>query len=683
MPKTVITERSKSFKVSGLFVPIQPAEIEWQGDTPFSTQYQDVYFSTEGAIAQSTYVFIDGNHLIARWNALERTSEIEFNIAETGFGTGLNFLLTWHFWALHAPPQAKLHFISCEKHPLRKNDLLKCFEKWPQLKQYYEQLLAQYPVLTPGYHHLIFSNGRVKLTLMLGEALESYEQLLLCGDSLMESELRAAAIDAWYLDGFSPSKNEAMWSESFISVIAMLSKPGSTLATYTAAAPVKTYLSRYGFTIEKKKGFATKRHMLTAYLQYHQPSHTKKRVTPWCIPSRQILKEKKAFILGGGLAGCYMAYALAKRGWNITLFDQSNAVGSGASGNERAVLFPRLSAYRSPFTQFMLYAFLFALRSYRDFFNQCQLGEFKGLFLLAFNEKERKAQKNLQPWLLSYPELGRLVNSEEASRLCGVPMDKEGLYIPMSGWLNSPDLCHHLIQSEKIKTVLNASINELTYQNPNWCLNDHEAPIVILANGYQLNQFPQSRSLPIRAIRGQMSVIQSSASSQCLNIPLCGEGHVLPEIKGEHYFGASYGLDNTSEMVFEQDDEVNHKKLLTLAPQVNWSKAITHHWAGVRASTPDYLPMVGPVPVENLFKQQYAQLETNANRWIAQAGPFYPGLFACAGFGSRGITTIPLSIEWLASFLNGEMSLLPRHLIQAISPARFLRRDIIRAPGAC
>lgn len=228
--------------------------MEWHGTLPFSTQYDDIYHSSEGGINQALYVFIDGNDLIKRWQSFSSDEPQRFTIAETGFGIGLNFLVSWSLWEQYAPMSCQLHFISCEKHPLSLTDLTKSLASWPQLEKQAQQLIASYPVLTPGYHHLSFCDGRVTLTLMLGDALECYEQLLICGEPSLESQLRTAFIDAWFLDGFAPAKNQNMWSDALMKVIAMLSKEETTLATYTAASSVKTSLSQHGFVVKKEKG---------------------------------------------------------------------------------------------------------------------------------------------------------------------------------------------------------------------------------------------------------------------------------------------------------------------------------------------------------------------------------------------------------------------------------------------
>lgn len=659
--------------MSNPFVPVKTAELDWHQGLPFSIQYDDIYHSAASGIEQSRYVFVDGNNLIERWRAL---SHERFTVAETGFGTGLNFLLTWLLWEQYAPKTAHLHFISCEKHPLAPSDLIKSLNIWPVLEKQAQQLIAAYPILTPGYHHLSFADGRVTLTLMLGDALESYEQLLICGEARLERELRSSFVDAWYLDGFAPKKNQSMWSESLMKVVAMLSKAGTTLATYTAAGTVKEQLREHGFTVEKKKGFGPKRHMLCAIYNANALHSLKQRHTPWHASQPEKHSSKSAVILGAGLAGCFTAYSLAKRGWQVTLIDELDAVGKGASANQQAVLFPKLSAYNSPLTQFMLSAFLYASRMYQSLFNQCQLGQLNGSLSLAYNEKEQLAQASLGDWLAHYPELGRLVNTQQASELAGLPLQHQGLYIPLSGWINSPALCQFLVNMEGINVITGTSVEQLFFDKK-WIVNDFETEVLILANGYKINSFKETEYLPVKPIRGQMTSILSTAQSASLLMPLCGDGHVLPAINGQHQLGATYELKAAEAAIKNHDDLINLGKLHQLAPDTLWSDQVIGHWAGVRATTTDYLPIVGKVARDAEFKDVYAGLASNAKRWIAKAGSYYPGLYACAGFGSRGITTVPLCAEWLASQINHELSCLPRNLQQAIAPARFLRKNII------
>lgn len=664
--------------MSNPFIPITPAVLDWRNDLPFSIQFDDVYFSITGGIQQSRYVFIDGNDLVNRWSSLSAESHKTFTIAETGFGTGLNFALSLHLWRQHAPSNAHLHYISCEKHPLSLADLQKSLALWPELAYEASQLYEQYPILTPGFHQLYFANENVTLTLMLGDALDCFEQLLFCGEAQLESQLRTQHVDAWYLDGFAPSKNERMWSEPLMSAIAMLSTKNTTLASYTSAGFVVSALQHVGFIIEKRKGFGPKRHMIQGHFSKVLPIRSKRLNTPWHVTKVNTDSNKNALIIGAGLAGCFTAYSLARRGWTVTVIDALEKPGSWGSANQNAVLFPKLSAYRSPLTQFMLTSFLYAVQVYRGFLKKHQIGALEGALLLAYNPKEAKAIQSLEHWLAQYPQLGVLVDTIQGTQLAGLELDKSGLFIPLSGWIDSPALCQVLLEDKNITVTTGQTATALLHDGINWIVNDNSAPVLILANGGAVSCFKDTNHLPVKVLRGQMTSIKTTDESMKLKIPLCAAGHVLPQRNGTHTFGASYDPGNSLPVIHPHDDEENFTKLTQITSIDCWSRQLTGHWAGIRAATPDYLPLVGPVAKENEFLRHFQGLETNSKRWIAQAGPYHPGLYVCAGFGSRGLTTIPLSAEWLASTLNNEVSCLPRYLTEALSPARFLRKKIIR-----
>lgn len=664
--------------MNNCFVPIQTADLIWQEGLPFSKLFNDVYFSRNNGLEEKRHVFIEGNHLPERWEAMSTAGSESFVIGETGFGTGLNFLLTWSLWLRHAPQSATLHFFSCEKFPLKPDDLQTALALWPELQKQSDALIANYPILTPGFHHLKFENGRVNLTLMLGEASDCYKQLLLCGDIQLEAELRDCFFDAWYLDGFSPSKNQGIWDLDLLHSLALLSKPGTSLTSYSVASLVRANLAAVGFTVEKTKGFARKNEMTIAHFNSLALAKLKDRTTPWHIAKTVKVKDKKAIVLGAGLAGCYTAHALASRGWQVSLLDAEQKPGLGASGNTQAVLYPKFSAHRSPLTLFMLSAFLYASRSYSQLLQQASLGQLKGSLQLAYDEKEELSQADLQTWLRYYPELGQLLSRERASELAGIELNSSGLFIPLSGWLNSQALCHHLLQTPGIVWSPGTQVETIHYENNLWQLAGQSAEILILCNGYQAKQFAETAGLPIKSIAGQMTLISANSNTSRLKVPLCGDGHVLPEHQGLHAIGASYHLGSTSNCYSDKDDQINLQRLDALVNSTLWTKDVKGSWSGVRAATTDYLPLVGPVAIDEQFKAEFASLAANSKRWLPFSGSYYPGLFICAGFGSRGLTTVPLAAEYLAALINREPCIIPREMAQSLSPARFLRKGIVK-----
>lgn len=194
------------------------AQLDWLDGQPVSVAFGDVYFSRSSGLEETRHVFLRHNQLAERFAALPPDGQ--FSIGETGFGTGLNFLCAWQHFLQHAPATARLHFISAEKYPLTAQDLSQALALWPELASQAQQLLRQYDVLSHGWHRFVLEGGRILLTLLVGDVLEVLPQL-------------DARIDAWFLDGFAPSKNPDMWQAELFQIIARLSAPGATFATFT------------------------------------------------------------------------------------------------------------------------------------------------------------------------------------------------------------------------------------------------------------------------------------------------------------------------------------------------------------------------------------------------------------------------------------------------------------------
>ena len=224
---------------------LEPAGLTLAADgTPYSPSYDDVYHSAAGAHAQANHVFLAGNGLPDRW-----AGRAQYVIVETGFGLGLNFLATWLAWRDDAQRCRTLHFISLEKHPLAATDLARVHLAWPKLATLADELRRNWPALETGAHELEFDGGRVRLTLYFGDAVDILPTL-------------DAAADAFYLDGFSPAKNPALWSPALCSSLARLAGDGATLATWSVAGSVRRALAAAGFAVVRRPGFAGKRQML-------------------------------------------------------------------------------------------------------------------------------------------------------------------------------------------------------------------------------------------------------------------------------------------------------------------------------------------------------------------------------------------------------------------------------------
>lgn len=234
--------------------------LEWQDGQPYSTRFGDVYFSSDSGLEESRHVFLRGNRLAERFAALPAGQS--FVIGETGFGTGLNFLCAWQLFERVAPSDAKLDFFSVDKFPLQTDELRTALALWPELHAYAEALLAHWPQRESGWNRWSFAGGRVRLMPAFCDVAEALPEM-------------SGNVDAWFLDGFSPSKNPEMWAQAVLDSIARASRTGATLATYTCAGWVRRGLRQAGFAVEKTAGFGRKREMLCGAFPC-QPAGSKK-----------------------------------------------------------------------------------------------------------------------------------------------------------------------------------------------------------------------------------------------------------------------------------------------------------------------------------------------------------------------------------------------------------------------
>ncbi len=265
------------------------SHVEWNQGQPYASAFQDVYFSSDNGLLETEYVFLQGNLLSARWKTLEAN---KFIIAETGFGTGLNFLCAAKLWLETAPQEAVLHFISLEKYPVNIADLACALQLWPELQEFSRPFLAEYENLLPTellnkaltlnkvppinkelplnkiqdfnkIRSVMLFDKRIQLTLLTGDATDCLKTINLEKFSIKNSG--SAAVDAWFLDGFSPAKNPEMWQSELFEQMAKLSDENTTFATFTSAGAVRRGLIAAGFAVNKKIGFGKKREMLLGY----------------------------------------------------------------------------------------------------------------------------------------------------------------------------------------------------------------------------------------------------------------------------------------------------------------------------------------------------------------------------------------------------------------------------------
>lgn len=600
------------------YTSIVPAELAYAGTTPYSARFDDIYHSAQGGLEQARHVFLGGNGLLGIKNAAWRGRE-RFVILETGFGLGLNFLATWQAWKADSQRCRRLHFVSVEKHPFRRDDLARLQAQWPELAEFSAQLVSRWPVLVPGLHRLHFENDALTLTVVFGDAADWLPQLTL-------------AADAFYLDGFAPDRNPELWSEAIFAQLRRLAAPGATLATWTVAEDVTRRATTAEFQWQKRPGFGNKRYMLAA----RAPG----------TRSESAVTDKRIVVIGAGAAGSSAANRLAARGYEVAVLERGNGPAQGASGNIAGVFRPLPSVDDTRLSRLLRASFLHG-RRHLEALPGVRCG-FTGVLHVARDERHEGTQRKIaaaQP----APELFRFVERDEASGLAGWPVEMGGWWFPAGGWIDPRSLCRANLAG--IDARFGVGIARMERAGSLWRLFDAkgecvaEAPQVVLANGIDTPGLaPQ---VPVRAGRGLVSHLPENAVPR-FDIVATRNGYVTPAVDGVHCAGATLAPDDLDAAPRLDDHIENLMRLDAILPGYGKSldPATLAGRVGFRPMSPDRLPIVGPLSASD-------------------------GLWVISGFGARGLVWASLCAELLASQIAGDPEPLERELASAVAVSRF------------
>ncbi len=631
--------------------PLPPPQLEWRDGVPSAAGFDDIYFNPEDGLAETRHVFLDGCDLPHAWLGSKN-----FVICELGFGTGLNFLAAWDLWQRAAPNNGHLHFISIEGAPLTCEQLARAHEAFPELGELSLQLREACPPRARG-HHILRLRPDVTLHLLFADALEILAGL-------------EANVDAWFLDGFAPAKNPAMWSPDIMAEIARCSVENSRLASFTVAGEVRRALQTVGFEVEKAPGFGNKRHMLKAAFKGPTPLDK----APWLVRPKPSVATGRIAIIGAGIAGASTAKALARAGLGPILFDAARGPGAGGSGAPTGLVMPRLSAEVDAPALFYANALRHAVTAYR----QADVLSTGGALHLPPRPDQLSRLEKMPDTGLFDPDLIEFLTAEQASERSATTIPTPALYFADAGMLDTQAYLAHAVHG--IETRFDCAITSLARKDEEWHLKDaagstiYAADIVILTAGMaSAALYPQAR-LPLEGRNGQITKVSGVKTP----LPIAYGGYLAPTSNGT-WIGATHapGVPGTALKTDPQADEKNLANLQRTLPDLGKMTTAIKSWAGTRATTPDYLPIAGPLCDAETYLHEFAAYAKGMRFGFADA-PYAPGLFVVAGLASRGFVTGPLLGELIAAQILGTPLPVGRDVADILHPARFFLRKLRR-----
>jgi tRNA 5-methylaminomethyl-2-thiouridine biosynthesis bifunctional protein len=636
--------------------PIVAARIDWAADgTPWASDFGDRYHAPVGAAAQARHVFLAGNELPGRWALCS-----DFCIVETGFGLGHNFLNTWHAWREDPARCKRLHIVAIDAHPPARADLERAHAAGAQ-HDLSRQLLAAWPPLVPGLHRLDFEQGQVQLLLALGDVRD------------LLPELQSEA-DACYLDGFAPAVNATMWEPRVIQALARRLRLGATAATWCVARALRDSLTTAGFDWQRLPGIGGKHHVLRARFAPRFPLAAR-RTAPTA-------EQRRAVVIGAGLAGACTAAALAAQGFQVQVLDRHAAPAGGSSGNPAGLFHATVHGDDSPYARLFRAGALHTARMIDTWpTSQVPRGHL-GLLRLELDLALPAMQALIDRQGLP-PDFVQALSVGAAGELAGVPLSAPAWFYPAGGWVDPGALVRALLSSPGVCFSGKSAVHAVRQHGPDWiCLGVDgrplaSAPQLVLANAEEaspllvrlgLPPLPLSRNL------GQVTLCPPAPGTSRLRLPLAGQGYAIPLPDGGLLCGASTRADADADPAVLRDAD-HHDNLERLRHMCGMATQPEHMGsqgrAGWRVTSPDRLPLAGPV-VARLLPERGRRDQA---RWL----PREPGLHLACGFGGRGLTLAPLLGSVVAARIAGSPVPLEQGLIDSVDPARWLVRAARKA----
>ena len=557
----------------------------------YSKFYNDIYFDKLNGPKETEHVYLNTNNLTKKFKNKQK-----FVIAEIGFGTGLNFILTWKLWKENRKTNGSLTYISFENAPLSKKDIERVYKKFKKLDGYSSFLLKNIPARCKSTHRIFIKADNINLILI-------YDDIT----SLINFNFKA---DTWFLDGFSPKKNPLVWTDKLFKQLYNFTNLDGSLSTFSVAGHIRRGLLKAGFKVSKVSGYGNKKEISYAFKKDLISSNQYK-----------FSCEKKigpVAIIGSGISGASLAYALRKRNIECFIIDKSHKLANGASGNKLALQMPKLTMDDSPYGLLSLEAFLYSRKIAK---NLNAIPRSDGLVLIPSRDRDiikfKKLLENNWPLDLLNNNYDKLNSLKFINHI----------YMKSSGIVDNSKFIQNLIKD--VEFISKFDVKKITSKDGLNIIIDKfgnrlKSKTVIWANGFEMTNLNQN--LPINPISGQVTYLKANELSSNLKINFSYGHHFSQAFKGYHQIGASFNRNaNTCFREIDQNTNINSIPEF-LRKNIYYNINESGHRVSVRASTKDRMPFFGDLNTLTGKKSNNIYILGGMGAWGFVYAPFYAEL---------------------------------------------------------
>ena len=406
-----------------------------------------------------------------------------------------------------------------------------------------------------------------------------------------------------------------------------------------------------------------------------EPAGSERDPAPWFAWPEPLAAGSRIAVIGSGIAGAAAARTLADAGFAVTVYEAGAEIASGASATPACVLQPRPLTGADADACFHAAAYRTAV----DLFDGLEhaghaVWRQRGLLVLGRDATDAARYRKLVEGGRLGPGAGTWLDAEEAGRRAGLAVALPGAWFAAGGALDGAAVCRALLEGIEVRLGHAVSAAEVPAS----------ADAVVLAAGFPTQALSGFAGLGLHANRGQLTRIAPIAAAHGQSAPVTYGGYMVKAGAG-HLIGATFRhLDDPAVGGWRQatatDDAANlallGERLPVLGGAMMEAKA---SWVGLRATTEDRMPVLGPVPDAAAFEADFGRLRHGNGAGPFPAARFRPGLYVLSGLGTRGFLTAPLAAVMLADRLAGRPLARPRAVSDALHPARFLIRRLKRS----